>query len=354
MKEGGIFTILDNCLQKISQYNSINKYKIIALVGDKTRFNYPNIEYLEFPKSKKSWFFRLYYEYFYFKKLSKIILPNVWLSLHDMTPNIVCENQFVYCHHGTIFYKPTKIDWKFDYKIGVFSMLYKYFQKINIGKNKAVFVQQFWMKNEFEKLYKINNVVVAKPEYLQIKSISKINLDNSKIHFFYPSLPRSFKNFELIFEAISLLEDSIFNKTCVHLTLDEEGKTNYSQYLLKKFKNLKNVTLTGILSKTEMGSYYNSVDCLIFPSKLETWGLPISEAKGFNKPMLLANLTYAKETVGDYENVSFFDVDNPQELANLITSFVEKTIVYQGNKYAYSDKDQLNNWTELFDFMLQS
>ena len=54
MVEGGIFTILDNCLQKISSYSENKGIKVIALVNDKSKFNYPNIEYIEFAKSKKS------------------------------------------------------------------------------------------------------------------------------------------------------------------------------------------------------------------------------------------------------------------------------------------------------------
>ena len=131
MVEGGIFTILDNCLQKISIYSQDKNLKIIALVNDKSKFNYPNIEYIEFPKSKKSWFMRIYYEYFYFKKLSKKLQPDIWFSLHDTSPNVIAKKRFVYCHHPTVFYKPSLNDWKFNYKIGVFSILYKYLYQIN-------------------------------------------------------------------------------------------------------------------------------------------------------------------------------------------------------------------------------
>ncbi len=72
MKDGGIFTIMDNCLQKISQYIENKDIKVIALVHDKSKFDYPNIEYLEFPDAKKSWFKRLYYEYFTLKNYLKI------------------------------------------------------------------------------------------------------------------------------------------------------------------------------------------------------------------------------------------------------------------------------------------
>jgi glycosyltransferase involved in cell wall biosynthesis len=351
MKEGGIFTILDNCLQNLALYNSNNSFDVIALVGEKSKFDYQNITFLEFPKSKKSWFFRIYYEYFYFKKLSKNLKPDIWLSLHDISPNVVCKNRFVYCHHPTLFYKPTFKDWRFDSKIGVFSIFYKYLQQINIKKNNAVFVQQNWIKAAFEHFYNIQNIIVAKPEFEAGLTLDKIDLDPTKTHFFYPSFPRSFKNFEIIFEAIQLLDEAVSNQIIFHFTLDSTKKNNYTQYLLEKYKNNKNVNFTGVLSKNEMLAYYNAIDCLLFSSKLETWGLPISEAKAFKKPMLLANLPYAKETVGDYEKVSFFDVNNPHELADLMTEFVKKTIKYQGNVYQYNTKEQLNNWFELFDYI---
>ena len=50
---------------------------------------------------------------------------------------------------------------------------------------------------------------------------------------------------------------------------------------------------------------YNKIDCLIFPSKLETWGLPISEFMAFDKPMLIADLPYAHETAAGAKYVAF-------------------------------------------------
>lgn len=351
MVEGGIFTILDNCLQKISNYSENKELKVIALVNDKSKFNYPNIEYIEFPRSKKSWLLRLYYEYFYFKKLSKEIKPDIWFSLHDVSPNVVAKKRFVYFHHPTIFYKATFKDWKFDYKIGLFSVLYKYLSQINIKKNNAVFVQQHWIKKEFETLFNIKNVVVSKPEFVPNFDSASIDLDSIKIHFFYPLISKSFKNIECIGEAVKLLPETIRHKIKIHLTI-KEGDSNYANYIIANYTTAV-INYIGKISHKKVFGYYKKMDCLLFPSKLETWGLPISEAKAFEKPMLLANLPYAKETIGDYDKVSFFDVDEPRELAALITKFVNKTIVYQGNKTQFETSNQLNNWFELFDFILK-
>lgn len=353
MVEGGIFTILDNCLQKIAVYSHNKEIKIIAIVHDKSKFDYPNIEYIEFPKVKKSWFLRLYYEYFYFKKLSEKIKPDIWLSLHDVTPNVVAKKRFVYCHHPTVFYKSTFKDWKFDYKIGVFSLLYKYLYQINITKNTTVFVQQNWIKKEFETLFNIKNVVVSKPEYVEKITSEKTELEENKIHFLFPSFPRTFKNFIILFDALQLLDKSTRDKVRFHFTTIKDNPNKYAKHLFDKYNYQEEIHFWGTLDRDELLKLYNSIDCLIFPSKLETWGLPISEAKAFKKPMLLANLPYAKETIGHYDSVCFFDVNKPEELASLITKFVNKTIVYRGNKNETDVTNQLNDWFELFDFILK-
>lgn len=352
MVEGGIFTILDNCLQKISIYSKNNAIKVVALVHDKSKFNYPNIDYIEFPKSKKYWISRLYYEYFYFNTLSKKLNPVIWLSLHDVTPRVVAKKRFVYFHHPTLFYKSKFKDWTFDYKIGVFSILYRYLFQLNISKNTAVFVQQNWIKKEFENLFNLKNIVVTRPENVEEKESIEVNLDTNKIHFFYPSFPRSFKNFELIGEAVKLLPDSIKNQIEIHLTLSKKDN-KYAKYIVNKYP-FEPLHFIGKIPRSKVFGYYKKMDCLLFTSKLETWGLPITEAKGFEKPVLLANIPYAKETIGNYNSVSFFDVENPKELAQLITDFVNKTIQYQGNKNTFDESDQLKDWNAIFDFMFKN
>lgn len=354
MVEGGIFTILDNCLQKISEYASVHNIKVIAIVNNSSKFNYPNISYIDFPKSKKSWIYRVFYEYFYFKKLSKKIKPDIWLSLHDISPNVHANKRFVYCHHPTVFYNASLKDWKFDYKIGLFSLFYKYLFQINIKKNDAVFVQQHWIKKEFKKLYNLEKIIVAKPEFTEVITTLKVDLDANKIHFFYPSFPRSFKNFEVILDAIAFLSDAIKAKTQFHFTTVKDTKTNYAQFLLKKYGDLKPVNFMGEITREQLLSYYNSIDCLIFPSKLETWGLPLTEAKSYHKPILAANLPYAKEALGNYENVSFFEPTSPEELADLITKFVSKTIIFQGNEDKLINENSLENWNEVFNFILKN
>ena len=339
MTEGGILSIYKDCLKYVEE-NLTSKYKIIALVHTKGLFkkldSENKIEFIEFEDSKKSWIKRCYYEYFYFKKLSKELKPYLWLSLHDITPNVETKRLAVYCHNSTPFYKMKFKDIKYDKKVFLFSKLYKYLYKINIKRNDYVIVQQDWIRKKFEKMYKIKNDNKNKIE---------------KKTFFYPSFPRIFKNFEIICKAVELLEKKGKKNFKVYLTID--GTENlYSKEIVEKYKNLKCIEFLGLLTREEVFEYYSKVECLIFPSKLETWGLPISEFKIYNKPIILSELEYAHETVGEYEKCLFFNPNSEDELEKQMLKIINKEDKYENNKINNLNKNYKKNWKELFELLL--
>ena len=61
---------------------------------------------------------------------------------------------------------------------------------------------------------------------------------------------------------------------------------------------------------------YAGTDCLVFPSRIETWGLPISEFLPYNRPMLLSDLPFAHETAAGASAVGFFDPSSSVALAD--------------------------------------
>lgn len=101
-------------------------------------------------------------------------------------------------------------------------------------------------------------------------------------------------------------------------------------FIQKCFRNNVDVIkFIGFKSKDKLFSIYeNETDCILFPSRLETWGLPLSEAKKFGLPIIAADLPYAKETVDKYKWVKYFDPLNAEQLAKVIVSFVAKEIIF--------------------------
>lgn len=356
--EGGPLTIYKDCLRCVEKY-FLENYEIVALVHNRELFSEfdSKIKFIEFMDSKKSYLKRFYYEYFYFKRLSKKLKPYLWFSLHDMTPNVVTDKRAVYCHNPIIFYDVKRKDMINEFKMFMFSRFYKYIYKINIKKNNFVVVQQDWIRKRFKKIFKIKNVVVAHPNV--VIDDSNNNFKNTKIvknSFLYPSFPRIFKNFEVICKAVEILENKNIENFKVYLTID--GNENiYSKEIVEKYGRLKCIEFIGLQTRENLMKYYSKIETVIFPSKLETWGLPISEAKAFGKNIILADLEYAHETLGTYEKVMFFGPDDAEKLAEKMEMLINddenmKNIEFDGNIEKNIEKPFCKNWKELFDILL--
>ena len=354
LRSGGTLSILNDCLNYLDSVLSL-EYKIIALVHDKNLcIKTKNIEYIEFPKSISSYIYRFYYEYYYFIKLSKKLQPYLWLSLHDMSPRVKATVQAVYCHNPSPFYIVNFKEFLLDKKFTIFSFLYKYIYQINISSNDYVIVQQNWLRDKFKELYNIKKCVVSYPivknQQHQTKIVTKEKKDRKV--FFYPSFPRVFKNFELICEAVERISSQYIGEFEIILTIDG-SENKYSKSIFDKYHKNKNIKFIGLQSRERVFELYDEVDCLIFPSKLETWGLPISEFKEFSKPILLANLQYSHETIGKYKDVSFFNPLDSTELVKLIENFISETIVYDGNINTLPSNPFVTNWKQLFNTLLE-
>lgn len=206
--EGGTLTILNNCLSFLNSNSFIcNNYRVIALVHNKNTFHFENIEFREFPLAKRNWFFRMYYEYIGFNKVSKSLKPKLWLSLHDMSPIVTAERKAVYCHNSTPFYHVKLNQIRYSYKLYLFSVFYKYIYRINIKSNTYVIVQQQWLRNAFAEMYKLDKhkIIVSYPCELPQEKKLTMHFPSLSPLFFFPSLSRPFKNFEIICKAADLL-----------------------------------------------------------------------------------------------------------------------------------------------------
>jgi len=351
--EGGTLTVLKECLEFLSDEVS-DEYKIIALVNKKELCFFENIKYLEFPKSKKNWINRAYYEYWYFRKLAKRLNPFLWLSLHDITPNVTANRLAVYCHNPSPFYELSFKEARLDPKFALFNVLYKYLYRINIKKNNFVIVQQDWFRQELAKLYEKDKIIVSSPKTHKTRFLEKKNKNinkNNDFIFFYPAFPRIFKNFEIICEAAKILIDKKINNFKIYITIN--GKENrYSKYIFDKYGKLENIYFAGRLSRNEVEDYYDRTDCLIFPSKLETWGLPITEFMIYGKPILAADLKYARETAGNYDKIKFFYTNDAGYLSDCMNEIINGKINFDITERKKVESPSASNWKELFDILL--
>ena len=355
LRKGGTLTILRDCLQYLSQLTE--NYRIVALVHKRELCNFEGIEYIEMPDIINGWGRRLWCEYVTMNKISKELSPvYLWLSLHDTSPRVKAERQAVYCQTSFPFYKWSFRDFKMDFKIPLFAMFTKYAYKVNIKSNRYLIVQQNWLREGFSKMFRLdkNKFIVAPPQRKAVEVVPDL-IQKHGYTFFYASTPDCHKNFETLCEAARLLEDEIGKeKFKVVLTLSGE-ENKYSRWLHEKWGDVGSIEFAGFMSKERLYGYYKAADCLVFPSKVETWGLPITEfmeASGA-KPMLLSDLPYAHETSSGASKVSFFNSTDPVELKNRMKELVQDNCVALASVPKQNvEEPKADSWKELLEILL--
>lgn len=354
---GGTLTILRDCLEFLSSLSATGEYRVVALVHKKELAQYEGIEYIELQWPKKRWVNRLWCEYVSMRKISKKLSSvYLWLSLHDTTPNVIAKRRAVYCHNPFPFYEWKWRELLFNYKIVLFSWFSYFIYRINIHKNDKVIVQQKWLKEEFGKLFQLdpNKVIVAPPENKK-EEVKVTCPESNRFTFLFPSSANLHKNFETLCEAAKLLEEEVgVNKFKVLMTIDP-ASNRYTKWLKEKWGDVESIEFAGFMTKEKLYGYYQSADCLVFPSKVETWGLPITEfmeASG-DKPMLLADLPYAHETAAGASKVGFFNPNDPVELKNRMKDLLKNDIsALEAVPKLEIQEPKADSWKELFEILL--
>ncbi|MCR5205020.1 MAG: glycosyltransferase [Lachnospiraceae bacterium] len=355
---GGPLSIYIDFLSLIIKSEYDKKYNIIAFVHKKELFESfkdSMVRFIELPKSRKSYLNRIFYEYVYFYHYSKNKKIYMWISLHDMTPNVVAEKRIVYCHNPLPFFS---IGFRQSLKyplVALMKKLYYFAYKINVAKNDCIIVQQDWLRSEFSRKFGIENnkIAVCRPVLAQ-PVVSQFTDRESKnlFLFVYSAYPRFFKNYEVIAEAVKLLNERNLEKDYKVLFTINGKENKYSKELYRKYRHVNNIIWEGIVSREKMMEIYAQSDALIFPSIIETWGLPISEYKTTGKLMILADLPYAYETVEPYSNVAFFDPFSAKDLAHLMNDAITNCIAVENIRTKQYDAPYYEDWKRLLDEML--
>lgn len=321
--KGGALSILEeyyqdaiNCLDK-----TIEWYFVVGLPHlTETK----NIKILRFPWVKKSWLHRIYFDQVIAPKLVKNNQIDKVISLQNMIiPNIKIL-QTLYVHQPLPFvdkkFKITEsfLFWLYQNVVG--KMIFK-----SIKKADSVIVQTSWMKEACIKKIKIDpeKIKIIPPKInIEIKSYFN-KTGNSILTFFYPANASLYKNHKIIVDAVSLLKKKGINNYKVVFTLKGiENNHISSLYRMSNEKYLP-IEFIGEINREQVFDYYTK-SVLIFPSYIETFGLPLLEARLHNTPILASDCTFSREILRNYNNAFFFRTQDPVELTHLMEKLILK------------------------------
>lgn len=301
----GALSVLESFYQYIRENDNENEY-IFLLSGDYLEET-ERIKVRIIPEVKKSGFHKLYFDLLSGKKVFNQYNPDYVISLQNIITFGYKGKQAVFVHQAIPFQKRKRFSFfKKDERAYAFiQTVVGYFIKKSIKKADRIFVQTNWMKEAIIGKCRISDriVHVIPPEYC-IDNKYQYKLQRNQ--FFYPAaFENNYKNQTCIYEAAEILQNKGKTDFNIILTLDKDHQQKYG------------CKFVGLLDKDQLYEYYSS-SILVFPSYIETVGLPLVESMSVGAIIFVADCEYAHEVVGDYQNAYFFNPFNPNELSELM------------------------------------
>lgn len=274
--------------------------------------------------------------------LATISLQNTNFRTNETIPN------FIYYHQSIPFCKQ---NWnplrKEERTLWFYKIIYPFFVKLFINKKTEIFVQSKFIRNEFAVFFDFPkekiHIISPKIELPSLEEAVLPFLDKTKLNLFYPATPFIYKNHSIIFEALSILDRDLQKKITLHLTCEKYEL----KHIFDDIETLFQIKYLGKISFDKVLGMYKDADALLFPSFIETLGLPLIEAASFGLPIIAADLSYSREVLNTYEGVSFATFNN----ARLWMEEISRLFTLKGRRYQPIKIEKSNSWEELFEIM---
>lgn len=329
--------------------DNINGYKYYIFIDPE--MYHPQIDGVEYIyESNHSWCRRIYMDQMGWNNVLKRkgINPDLIISLQN-TAMITKLPQIIYYHTSLSFY-PNKWNPLKKNERGMF--LYKYifpfFVKRTLSNKTHVIVQIPFIKEAFMQQFhwpeKMMHVMFPDLERIDVNSIQSDVFTHHDFHFLYPATPLPYKQHLTIVRAVKLLKQEcpeIGEKVRIHFTIKPEELLD-----LYKFVRLNNldqqIIFHGKIPHEKLQKMYKSSVGLLFPSTIETIGLPLLEAARFGLPIVASDVDYAKEVLDGYNGVVFVSYKDYTKWAELI-----KLICKNKSKYP-SFESKPSSWPLFF------
>ncbi len=303
----------------------------------------------------KSWMMRIYWDSYGLKKwLEKnhiepavvISLQNTSIRTDKRVANIIYLHQALpFIERKWLFYKKT------EYKFWLYKMFYGYFIFRFVNDNTQFVVQTNWMKKSLEsKGINEEKIHVIRPSFGEENNFRGDcfldEYENKKI-IFYPASFLIYKNHIEIVKAFVFLkkEEQDISNVVVVFTFEENESPElidmvYDNSLQDNFKFI------GKISHSDVLSMYKKSDLVVFPSYLESFGLPLQEAASYGKPIVCADEVYSREVLSNYDGATFVKTGDTQKWAISIRKYL-----YNQTNFTPINNDCDSSWKKFFELI---
>lgn len=312
--ESGALSILNDFYEQVCNYED-KSIQWIFVVSIPEYQETGNIKVFRYPWVKKSWLHRLYFDFFIGANLIRKYKPDRICSLQNKGVPFFKGKQYVYLHLPFILCE-------YSFRLGVDEKKLWFYQKIlskiifrSLKKVEKVIVQTNWMKEALISKCKIGpeKVIVQAPKFSADMLHVFVEKKDNYHRFFYPATAFRYKNHLTLLKAVEYAVGKGLRDYEVFFTVKQQ-ENDYTKELWEFVeKNHLNVKFLGQISREMVFKMY-SESVLLFPSTLESFGMPLLEARLTGCPVIAGDCPFSHEILDGYAKAEFFSVMDWREM----------------------------------------
>ena len=316
---GGAATVLKSFYEEFL-HDVENEYIFVLSIFELPETDH--IRVLNYPWIKKSPLHRLYFDHFAARRLVKKYKADRVLSLQNIELPRAGVPQTVYEHNALPFSEYRFKPWE-ALRPWMTQQILGRMMKGSIRRAEKVLVQTGWMKREIVRQCGIpaDKVEVKFPP-VEMLPTAPYHLNEECPVFFYPANASAYKNHRTFLEACRLLKQEGYEDYKVIWTVTGEENDGIRAIREESEALGLPVFFHGQMPRRELFDLY-AVSVLVFPSYIETIGLPLLEARSVGAWIIAADCLYARDCVGDYERAEFFPAKDAACLAEMMGKWLK-------------------------------
>ena len=315
---GGAATVLKSFYEEFRR-DTENEYVFVLSV-----FELPETEHirvLNFPWIKKSPFHRFYFDQFRAHRLVKQYAADQVLSLQNIGLPRAGVPQIVYEHNALPFSEYRFKLWE-GFRPWFTQQVLGRMMKRSIRRAKKVLVQTNWMKEEIVRQCHVPKEKIGiKFPPVKMPEAQVCRIDRERPVFLYPANASAYKNHQTFLRACEVLQEQGYGNYKVIWTVTGEENTTIRAIRKEAEERKLPIVFSGPMSGAELFRLY-AFSILVFPSYIETIGLPLLEARAAGTWILAADCLYARDGVGDYEKAEFFEPFDANKLSDCMKRWI--------------------------------
>ena len=266
------------------------------------------------------------------------------LCFHNLPPILSqSKNIFIFLQNRLILIPISQIS--FFSKLFLINILERLIIKLLGYKATYYIVQTESMKNLlFANLRRHNNLkILVLPFFEKITNDQK-NVNEKIFDFIYISNSEKHKNHLTLLDSWALLAENGIKKTLALTIKAHEAKLEAKISDINS-KHGKLIINFGNVSHADALDLYSKSNALIFPSKEESFGLPLLEATALNMPILAPELDYVRDVC---EPAQTFNPNSALSISRAIKRYLD---IESQNLRILSPNEF---WKSIIDINLQS